>query len=224
MCAVLAATLASSTALAQSTVEKDLAAYARALEASTSGRAIRFRSVERTGDNTFRVSFTTSSPSLMSLPNAKEDRAAYAVNYGRTKVWETKSCTAELSTVLKRYNLFMAAFVLENPKGEPQSIALCQKNSGESKPSAPPGRTIGSWYDDVGSPRYLNATFTIRVEGGKTWLTRVNGDGSKGEYELAPAGDTYVKVGDKHGAYYVVTPAGLRINDRQGYIRTAKPQ
>lgn len=42
----------------------------------------------------------------------------------------------------------------------------------------------------------------------------------------AHAGDsnTYVKVGDKHGAYYTVTPAGLRINDRQGYIRTAKPK
>lgn len=216
--------VAASSCLAQSGVENDLATYARALETSTPERAIRFRGVERTGGNTFRVSFTTSSPSLMSLPNAKEDKAAFAANLGRTKVWETKSCTAELSTVLKRYNLIMVAFVLENRKGEPQSIALCLKNSGESKPSVPPSRTIGSWYDDVGSPSYLNATFTIRVEGGKTWLTRLNGDGSKGEYELAPAGDTYVKVGDKHGAYYVITPAGLRTNDRQGYIRTAKPK
>ncbi|WP_076511791.1 hypothetical protein [Pseudacidovorax sp. RU35E] len=132
----LVATLASSTALAQSPAEKDLATYARALENSTPERAIRFRSVERTGDNTFRVSFSTSSPSLMSLPNAKEDKAAYAVNYGRTKVWETKSCTAELATVLKRYNLLMAAFVLENPKGEPQSIAMCLKTSGETQASA----------------------------------------------------------------------------------------
>lgn len=112
--------------------------------------------------------------------------------------------------------------MLENPKGEPQSIAMCLKTNGETQSSAPAGRTIGSWYDDVGSPSYLNATFTIRAANGKTWLTRLNGDGSKGEYELAVAGDTYVKVGDKNGAYYIVTPTGLRINDRQGYIRTAK--
>ena len=208
--------------LAQSAVEKDFAAYARALEASTPDRAIRFKSVERTGSDTFRVSFTTSSPSLMSLPNAREDKAAFAANLGRTKIWETKSCTAEVGSLMKRYNLLMAAFVLENQRGEAQSLALCAKNAGEVQSSTPLARTVGTWYDDVGSPTFLNANFTIRIDGARAWLTRVNGDGSKGEYELAVAGDTYIKVGDKNGAYYVVTPAGLRLNDRQGYIRTAK--
>lgn len=116
----------------------------------------------------------------------------------------------------------MAAFVLENPQGETQSAALCGRNSGLERAVVPSSRTIGVWYDDVGSPTLLNATFTIRVESGKAWLTRLNGDGSRGEYELAVAGDTYLKVGDKNGAYYTVTPAGLRLNDRQGYIRTAR--
>lgn len=211
-------------AFAQSAAEKDLASYARALEASTLDRVIRFKGVERTGNDTFRISFTTSSQAFMSLPNAKEDRAAFAANLGRTKIWETKSCTAELGSLLKRHGLTMAAFVLENLKGEAQSAALCAKNSGEAPSSAPPRRTIGTWYDDVGSPTFLNATFTIRVDSSRAWLTRSNGDGSRGEYELAVAGDTYVKVGDKNGAYYTVTPAGLRLNDRQGYIRTAKPR
>ncbi|SER20923.1 MULTISPECIES: hypothetical protein [Pseudomonas] len=83
---------------------------------------------------------------------------------------------------------------------------------------------IGKWLDDLGSPNYLDAQFKIVKDDGKYFLERRNGDGSGGRYRLEKEKDdeAYIKVGDQFGAVYVVTPEGLEIYDRDGYIRTAK--
>lgn len=85
--------------------------------------------------------------------------------------------------------------------------------------------TVGRWLDDLGSPEYMDAHFTIVKDSGKYFLERRNGDGSGGRYRLEKqkGKEAYVKVGDKFGAVYVVTPNGLEIFDSAGYIRTAKP-
>ncbi|NWA28588.1 hypothetical protein HX882_26645 [Pseudomonas gingeri] len=83
--------------------------------------------------------------------------------------------------------------------------------------------TVGKWYDDLGSPAFGNAVFTILNDSGTYYLVRRNGDGSSGRYRLEKTGKTYVKIGDKFGAKYLVTSQGLELHDRQGYIRTALP-
>ena len=88
--------------------------------------------------------------------------------------------------------------------------------------SAAEVKVIGKWYDDLGSPDFADATFTIEQEGESYFLGRRNGDGSGGRYKLTKSGNTYLKVGDKFGAKYVVTDRGLELHDREGYIRTAK--
>lgn len=82
--------------------------------------------------------------------------------------------------------------------------------------------TIGTWYDDLGSPSYGNATLTIEKEGDRYFLSRRNGDGSGGRYRVERKGTVYTKIGDKFGAKYIVTEKGLEIHDKAGYIRTAK--
>jgi hypothetical protein len=83
---------------------------------------------------------------------------------------------------------------------------------------------VGSWYDDLGSPAYGDATLTIEKEGEKYFVSRRNGDGSGSRYRLERKGTEYIKVGDRFGAKYVVTGKGLEIHDKAGYIRTAKPK
>ena len=69
---------------------------------------------------------------------------------------------------------------------------------------------------------YFHGCHSHNQENEKTFLVRNNGDGSQGTYELTQSGNTYVKVGDKFGAYYVLESDGLHIYELQGYIRTAK--
>ncbi|GMU48777.1 MAG: hypothetical protein AMXMBFR31_10030 [Candidatus Desulfobacillus denitrificans] len=82
--------------------------------------------------------------------------------------------------------------------------------------------TTGTWYDDLGSPSYGDATLTIEKEGDRYFLSRRNGDGSGGRYQVERKGTVYTKIGDKFGAKYIVTEKGLEIHDKAGYIRTAK--
>jgi hypothetical protein len=83
---------------------------------------------------------------------------------------------------------------------------------------------VGKWYDDLGSPKFLDSTLTIEEENGRYFFNRRNGDGSGGRFKLEKAGNAYTKVGDKFGAKYLVMPEGLELHDRAGYIRTAKPK
>ncbi|MBA0216225.1 hypothetical protein H4F33_16300 [Pectobacterium brasiliense] len=81
---------------------------------------------------------------------------------------------------------------------------------------------IGSWYDDVGSPEFLDATFTITRTSRGYFLKRLNGDGSSGTYQLTKLDNKYKKNNDKFGSYYVIDGNGLKIYDKDGYIRTAR--
>ncbi|WGO98120.1 hypothetical protein QFX18_19115 [Saccharophagus degradans] len=81
---------------------------------------------------------------------------------------------------------------------------------------------VGTWYDDLGSPNYLDATFTIMQRGDSYTLYRRNGDGSSGSFYLRRDGNKFIKVGDKFGAYYVVSRSGLDIFDSKGFIRKAR--
>tara|TARA_R110001606_G_scaffold38472_1_gene107702 strand:+ start:677 stop:994 length:318 start_codon:yes stop_codon:yes gene_type:complete len=81
---------------------------------------------------------------------------------------------------------------------------------------------IGRWYDDNGSPTYFDATFIISEENGNYYISRINGDGSKGKYRAEKNGKKFIKINDKFGAYYIITKKGLTLNDQAGYIRTAK--
>ena len=81
---------------------------------------------------------------------------------------------------------------------------------------------LGAWYDDVGSPTFFDATFKIQNDNGKYYIHRISGDGSRGKYKAEKSGNKFIKINDKFGAYYVITDNGLTINDKNGYIRTAK--
>jgi hypothetical protein len=82
---------------------------------------------------------------------------------------------------------------------------------------------VGQWKDDKYSEA-LNAEYDIFQADGVYYLHRSNSDGSEGSYPLKKVGNKYIKLGDKFGAYYVVSPEGLKIYDQMGHIRTAKPR
>jgi beta-xylosidase len=83
---------------------------------------------------------------------------------------------------------------------------------------------VGSWYDDLRSPNYADATLILEKDGEKYFINRRNGDGSGSRYRVSKNGNAYTKDGDKFGAKYLVTSKGLEIHDKNGYIRTAKPK
>lgn len=88
----------------------------------------------------------------------------------------------------------------------------------------PKSGTLGRWYDDIGSKSYGDSTITILTADGRYLAQRVSGDGSKTKMQISPEdGSTYAFTvdKDKFGARYVITPGGLEIHDRTGYIRTA---
>ena len=82
---------------------------------------------------------------------------------------------------------------------------------------------IGQWKDDKYSET-LNSGYQIYETDGHYYLHRTNSDGSEGTYPLKKVGDKYIKLDDKFGSYYVVSQNGLKIFDKMGYIRTAKPR
>lgn len=81
---------------------------------------------------------------------------------------------------------------------------------------------LGAWYDDLGSPDYGDSTLILESDSGKFFVIRRNGDGSGSRYRVNKSGNSYLKVGDRFGAKYVITEKGLEIHDKAGYIRTAK--
>lgn len=84
---------------------------------------------------------------------------------------------------------------------------------------------VGSWYDDLGSKSYGDATITITAVSGRYKAVRVSGDGSKSDMTLSRLtgqGTDFLVDHDKFGARYVITPVGLELHDKNGYIRTAK--
>lgn len=81
---------------------------------------------------------------------------------------------------------------------------------------------VGVWYDDLGSPDYGDSTLILESDSGKFFVIRKNGDGSGSRYRVNKSGNSYIKVGDRFGAKYVITEKGLEIHDKAGYIRTAK--
>jgi len=99
---------------------------------------------------------------------------------------------------------------------------IAEQENKQNQKVAQQGCTPGSWYDDLGSPTFLDATFNIVNDNGTCKLHRVNGDGSVGDYPLDLVGNKHFKRGDKFGAYYIPTSNGLDIYDKNGFIRTAK--
>lgn len=97
-------------------------------------------------------------------------------------------------------------------------IKKAQRRNVESKSKVV---VIGIWYDDLGSPDYLDATLSIYIKNNSYFLGRVNGDKSKGSYRLQLLGDKYVK-NDKFGAYYKIVRGDLHIYDKNGFIRIAR--
>lgn len=85
--------------------------------------------------------------------------------------------------------------------------------------------STGVWYDDVGSPKYLDAQLTISKDpsSGTYSLRRVNGDNSQGYFKLRKSGNKLYVENNKFGSFYIITNKGLEIHDRAGYIRTARP-
>ncbi|WP_197724544.1 hypothetical protein [Dickeya fangzhongdai] len=195
-------------------------------EASEKG-SIRFlKSFQTTSSpmNAYRIDFETSAKELISVPDAEKNQSAKMKNLAITKAWETRFCSSDLISLMKENNIDMISGFLMN-KGEPQHIAVCFKNIEQNAIPSQSGseqvKTLGVWYDDVGSPNYLDSTLTIFSNTKGIYLKRLNGDGSTGTYPLEKQGNKYKKIGDKHGAYYIIKGNSLEIYDRVGFIRTA---
>lgn len=169
----------------------------------------------------YRVDFNTTAGELMSVPGAETDPAAKIKNLAITKAWEASFCTPDLNNAMVRFNVDMVSgFLLSDTRT--QHVAVCFKKSPDSQPQSGSVRKVtGVWYDDVGSPDYLNATLTINQEGERFYLKRVSGDGSSGEYPLTRQGQKYIKINDKFGAFYIIKNNKLEIYDNKGFIRDA---
>jgi len=72
--------------------------------------------------------YQTSSPKLLSLPNADTDTVAFQVNYRRTEVWQKIFCRPWLTEVVRDNNLKVVSGRLEDKNGEVQSMAVCLGN------------------------------------------------------------------------------------------------
>ncbi|HBR2027691.1 TPA: hypothetical protein L9M76_005543 [Klebsiella variicola] len=171
--------------------------------------------------NAYRVDFNTTAEELMSVPGADTDAVAKMKNLAITKAWETRFCTPDLNNAMVRSGVDMVSgFLLSDNRT--QHVAVCFKQVSDSQQqSSSPRKVTGIWYDDVGSPDYLNATLTIYQEGERFYLKRVNGDGSGGEYLLTRKGQKFIKNNDKFGAFYLIRNNKLEIYDNNGFIRDA---
>lgn len=169
----------------------------------------------------YRIDFNTSEKSLLSIPNAASDEKLKLQNLAITKVWEKAFCKPELIIEMRKNNIdVVSGFLINNGKDQRGAVCFKSMNIDEGA-QGKPDSVIGEWYDDVGSPDYMDSTLIISKKGQDYFLTRINGDASKGVYELNKKGNKYNKVNDKFGAYYVLDDNGLSIYDKDGYIRTA---
>jgi sensor histidine kinase YesM len=160
----------------------------------------------------------------LSVPNAAHDKTAKLQNLAITKAWEVKFCQPDLINFMLKNNIDMVSGALIS-KGDIQRMAVCFKSM--QLPESVSDKSdkdvvIGSWYDDVGSPEFLDATFTITKTSQGYFLKRLNGDGSSGTYKITKLDNKYKKNNDKFGSYYIIDTEGLKIYDKDGYIRTAR--
>lgn len=146
--------------------------------------------------NAYRMDFDTSEKNLLSVPNAADDKTAKLKNLAITKEWEVKFCQPDLINFMLKNNIDMVSGALIN-KGEMQRIAVCFKSMQISESVSDKNNkdvVIGSWYDDVGSPEFLDATFTLTRTTQRYFLKRLNGDGSSGTYQLTKLDNKYKKI------------------------------
>lgn len=201
--------------------------YGKKVSTSSEKGAIKYIKVYQTTEkplNAYRMDFDTSEKNLLSVPNAAHDKTAKLQNLAITKAWEVKFCQPDLINFMLKNNIDMVSGALIS-KGEMQRMAVCFKSM--QIPESVSDKSdkdvvIGSWYDDVGSPEFLDATFTITRTSQGYFLKRLNGDGSSGTYLLTKLDNKYKKNNDKFGSYYVIDGNGLKIYDKDGYIRTAR--
>lgn len=211
------------------TAIEDLDIFGETLGENTQNSAIRYKKTIQTTKtplNAYKLTFTTGNKALLSIPDVKSNNSAYIANLARTELWQRKFCNTSLKPIFTKFNINIISGDLTNENGETQSLALCMKDSLHGKPLAKKetntSKIIGSWYSDVGSPSFMDTTYTISNEDNQYYIKRKNGDGSEGKYRAKKHKNKYIKLNDKHGAYYVVTDDGLKIYDKAGYIRTAK--
>lgn len=175
--------------------------------------------------NSYRLDFNTTAKELLSVPNADIDATANYTNLAITKVWEAKFCSDEIIAIMNNNHVDMVSGFLNN-NNEPQHVAICFKDSNKNQSSINKDSSqetiLGSWYDDVGSPEYMDCTFTIFKNKKGLFLKRANGDGSSGTYPLKKEHGKYIKINDKFGAYYIIKDNNLDIYDKEGFIRSAK--
>lgn len=192
---------------------------------SEKGTIIFSKSFQTTSNpmNAYRIDFSTLAKELMSVPNAEQNQTAKMKNLAITRAWETKFCSSSLLSLMKENNIDMiSGFLLKND--EPQHVAVCFKNADKiasNQSKVEKISVLGTWYDDVDSPNYLNSTLTIFSNLKGTYLKRLNGDGSTGTYQLDKQGNKYIKTNDTHGAYYIIKGNSLEIYDKVGFIRAA---
>lgn len=75
---------------------------------------------------------------------------------------------------------------------------------------------IGLWHDSMG-----NAEIVIeRIGMSEYRLRRTNSDGSKGDYRLDRATDSWLLKNDKLGTKYRLDGTTLEVHDKDGHIRT----
>ncbi|WGO98719.1 hypothetical protein QFX18_01415 [Saccharophagus degradans] len=126
--------------------------------------------------------------------------------------WRSLPSWVQVFTVV--FFILIIGLVVNNPSSNRTLLSSNPESSDATK-------IIGEWYDDVGSPDFLDATFTIFKRSDKYLLHRKNGDGSAGTYLLGLDGKKFVKINDKHGAYYVIEGTKLHIFDSRGFVRSA---
>lgn len=201
--------------------------YGKRVSATSENGAIKYVKAYQTTEkplNAYRMDFDTSEKTLLSVPNAANDKTAKLQNLAITKAWEVKFCQPDLINFMLKNNIDMVSGALIS-KGEMQRMAVCFKSikiPEQVSDKSDKDIVIGSWYDDVGSPEFMDATFTITKTSQGYFLKILNGDGSSGSYKLTKLDNKYKTNNDKFGSYYVIDAEGLKIYDKDGYIRTAR--
>ena len=106
--------------------------YGKQLASSTPNNAITLSMVTKTMEQPMRayaLQFQTAAKELMKDPNAQNDIVAYWSNRGKTELWQTKFCTAQLKQIMTTFKINLVSGRLTNMKGEIQSMAICSSGS-----------------------------------------------------------------------------------------------
>ena len=106
--------------------------YGKQLASSTPNNAITLSIVTKTMEQPMRayaLQFQTAAKELMKDPNAQNDIVAYWSNRGKTELWQTKFCTAQLKQIMTTFKINLVSGRLTDMKGEIQSMAICSSGS-----------------------------------------------------------------------------------------------